>query len=178
MAAPKSNMLPRNNSGFSWAERGSITATTPSVARASEVTRSGVIFSLSNSAAKTSTKAGVAEVTREPFAAVDNLVPRNCRLNEIPYPTKPTPSTCQYCFREMLGKPRIRRTTASVSAPSKRRIDTNVNGGMISSTTLLTTYMPPQMDAAPSPQRIPTRVLLIRRRLYLESTSLDVEEPT
>jgi hypothetical protein len=46
--------------------------------------------------------------------------------------------------------------------PRNKRIATNVNGGMISSTTLLTTYLPPQIEAAPNPLSNPYKVLFIR----------------
>ena len=74
IAAPINERFPRNSSGFNCAERGSITAITPSVARTSDVNRSAVILSLSTNAAKSSTNEGVAEVNSEPFAAVESLV--------------------------------------------------------------------------------------------------------
>jgi len=44
----------------------------------------------------------------------------------------------------------------NVRAPSTSRMVNKLNGGIISNTTLLTTYMPPQMEAAARPARIPT----------------------
>ena len=54
---------------------------------------------------------------------------------------------------------------AKAAAPRTSLRVTKENGGIISSTTLLTTYIPPQMLAAPSPLRIPTSLWFIRRRL-------------
>src|SRR6266498_2595732 len=159
------NIFPRNISGLSCAERGSITATTPSVARNKASSLRGVIFSLSSSQANNSTNAGVADVTKDPLPALDSFVPKNCKLSDMPYPTKPTPRTCHDCLREIDGKPLNRRIIANVIAPRINRSVTNENGGMISNTTLLTTYIPPQMLAAPSPQINPRMVLLISHGL-------------
>src|SRR5512145_1468151 len=76
-AAATSDRFPQNMSGESRAVRGSITATTPAVANASASTRVRVTRSPSSQAAKISTKAGVAEVTRAPLDAVDSRVPMN-----------------------------------------------------------------------------------------------------
>src|SRR5688572_16632070 len=105
IAAPNNSRLPRNNSGFNCAERGSITVTTPQDASRSATRLSSVIFALSSIHANSSTKADVVDVTSEPFAADESFVARNCRLNETPYPTIPTPTTCRNCRRENFGKP-------------------------------------------------------------------------
>src|SRR6185369_5074950 len=76
----------------------------------------------------------------------------------------------------MVGKPRSKRTIARVIAPKINRTVTNEKGGMISRTTLLTTYMPPQIEAAPIPQRRPTSVLFIRRGLYQQDSTTPVVE--
>lgn len=48
------------------------------------------------------------------------------------------------------------------------RIVNNVKGGMTLSTTLLTTYIPPQIDAAANPDNKPGRICLwVISRLYL-----------
>ena len=50
----------------------------------------------------------------------------------------------------------------SVAIPRIRRNDNSVNGGMTSNTTLLTTYIPPHMDAAARPLNNPISDLFIR----------------
>ncbi|NDF95829.1 MAG: hypothetical protein EB107_08355 [Proteobacteria bacterium] len=106
--------------------------------------------------AKTSMKAGVALVMRAPFAAPARWVPANWATRLMHIPTKPSEAIS---LRSPLDGNRgaVRRMTiARVIVPRTRRMKTRVTGGITSRTIRLTTYMPPQMDAAPSPDTMPS----------------------
>jgi len=101
-------------------------------------------------------KAGEAEVTRAAFAAVESLVPTNWKLREMPYPIHPTHSASR---RRGHAKPlsfwRNSKIARRHNAPRRSRKLRSVRGGMTSNTTLLTTYIPPHIEAAANPARSP-----------------------
>ena len=70
-------MLPQKSDGESSAFRGSMTANTPKVEMTSAKILCNVAFSPSKNGANNKTKAGVADVTKDPFDAVESFVPTN-----------------------------------------------------------------------------------------------------
>ena len=83
-AAQSRLILPKKYPGEIWAERGSRTMITPTVARIKLNKRFRVIRSPSIQNANYTTKTGVAEVTKAPLDAVDNFVPTNWKPSEMP----------------------------------------------------------------------------------------------
>src|SRR5258706_15471321 len=96
-AAASRLMLPQNREGDSSALRGSMTASTPKVEINRAIIRRVVVCSPSKRGANSKTNAGVAEVTSDPFDAVESFVPTNWNPSEMPYPTNPTTRLAQNC---------------------------------------------------------------------------------
>ena len=147
--------LPINNGDENFAVRGSITISTPRNETPSANIRRKVFFSLSRKGANKSTNAGVADVTSAPLEAVDNFVPTNWNPNEMPYPIIPTRKLFRNCCFVNFVLFRKRIIVPSVDTPKISLRLSRVKGGITSSTNLLTTYVPPQIDAAVSPLRRP-----------------------
>jgi hypothetical protein len=79
----------------------------------------------------------------------------------MPYPTNPTLKIFQNCLRVTFQPFRVTKMMASVRIPKARRVTMSEKGGITFMTTLLTTYIPPQMEAALKPERIPQNGLLL-----------------